>query len=263
MLEVLDLDGIPFQPDPSPESIFPTEQLLEGEKRLVFSAMARSISVLIGETGSGKSTTLRKASYTLEEKGFRVLYSSESSGGAFTILRSLHFVLGLKPPLYKADLSQKFLDACRSIDEPLVVIVDEGQFIREDGLQQLRLLTNREFDTKPPFALILAGCPDLKDVLDQPRMTSLRKRVLMSYQLHGLSEDEARPYLEHHLKRAGARRKLFDAAVIHELFGYSRGNLRTFNQLALTALIVTATDSKSVVGLEQLRKAVQELEARP
>lgn len=263
LLESLGLDSIPFQPNSSRDSIFPTSQLTEAEKRLMLAALSKSIGVLSGDSGSGKTTVLRSVAMKLEAKGYRILYCSDSVGGSFGLLRTLHHVLGIKPPLYKVDLNQRFLETCQAIDEPLVLIVDEGQLIKEDGLQQLRLLMNREFDTKPPFSLLIAGCPELRDLIGLPRMTSLKKRILMSYHLDGFTEEEAKLYLEHHLKLSGARRKLFDPLVIKELFGYSRGNPRTFNQLALTALIATASSSKQIVGLEQLRQAVHELEARP
>ena len=263
MLEVLELEKIPFLPDPSPESIFRSSQLEEAVRRLTFGVLAKGINMLDGEAGVGKTTALRELARLLTAQGYRVLYSNESTGGAFGVLRSLHYGLGMKPPHFKADLSQKFVEACIAAEDKLVVIIDEGQLLNEDGLQQLRLLTNREFDTRPPFALVLAGCPELREALATPRMTSLKKRILMSYHLEGLTEDEAKLYLEHHLQRAGARRKLFDAATIRELFGHSRGNPRTLNQLALTALIAAVSAGKTAVGLDQLRQAVRELEARP
>lgn len=263
MLEALELDTVPFGPDPSPESIFPSSQLVEAEKRLMFAVGAKGIGEIEGDSGVGKTTVLRYVAKKLESRGHRVLYSADSTGGAFGLLRSLHYALGVKPPHFKSDLSHGFVEACVAAEESIVVIVDEGQLIGPEALQQLRLLTNRDFDTRPPFSLILAGCPELHEILAQPRMTSLRKRVLMSYHLEGLTEDEAKLYLDHHLKRAGARRKLFDPAVVREMFGYSRGNPRALNQMALTALVAAVSRNKQMVGPEELRQAVVELEARP
>src|SRR5579862_5449289 len=176
MLEAFELDKIPFLPDPSMESIFGSTQLKEAETRLLFAAQAKAICLLTGEPGAGKTTVLRVVGNKLTTQGHRVLYTNESTAGAFGVLRSLHYEFGLKPPLYKADMSQKFVQACLAAEEPLVVIVDEIQLMNESGLQQLRLLTNRDFDTRPPFALLLAGCPEVHDLLAQPRLTSLKKR---------------------------------------------------------------------------------------
>lgn len=263
MFEALDMDRVPFAPDPSPDSIFPTAQLQEAQKRLVFTVGAKGIATLTAEPGMGKSTGLRYAANTLTAKGHRVLYTSAASSGAFGVMRSLHYALGRKPPHFQADLSHYFVEACQASEEPLVVMIDEAQLLNENGLQQLRLLTNRDFDTRPPFVLILAGCSELREMLGQPQMTSLRRRILMSYDMQGLTEDEARLYLEHHLARAGARRKLFEPAAVRELFGHSRGNPGAFNKLALTSLIITVSQGKHVVGLEQLRQAVREQETRP
>lgn len=263
MFESLEMDRIPFLPDPATESIFPSEQLKEADRRLHLAAKTKAIGLLTGETGAGKTTVLRHVAGKLVSQGHRVLYSNESTGGACNVLRSLHYALGSRPPHFKADLSQKFVEACTTSEESLVVIVDEVQLMSEDGLQQLRLLTNRDFDTRPPFALLLAGCPEVYDILGRARLASLKKRILMSYNLQGLTEDEAKLYLEHHLQRAGARRKLFEAAAIRELFGHSRGNPRMLNQLALTALIAGVAAGKGTVGLDQIRQAVREVESRP
>lgn len=262
MLEILDIDRVPFGPDPSPDSIFQSSQVQEVERRVLFAVAAKGPCVVTGESGSGKTTGIRQASYKLTANGHRVLYTP-GSGGAFGVLRSLHYALGLRPPHFKADLSQRFVEACSAAEEPLVVMVDEVQLMDVGGLQQLRLLLNRDFDTRPPFVLVLAGCPELREILAQPQMTSLRKRVLTSYHVEGLTEEEAKLYLEHHLQRAGARRKLFDSAAIRELYGYSRGNPKAINQIALTALLVAASGGKASVGIEQVRQAVKELEARP
>lgn len=261
MLESLDLDRVPFGPDSSPDSIFQSSQVQEVERRVLFAVAGNGPCLVTGESGSGKTTGIRQASYKLTSKGHRVLYTP-GAGGAFGVLRSLHYALGLKPPHFKADLSQRFVEACSASEESLVVMVDEAQLMNTDGLQQLRLLLNRDFETRPPFVLVLAGCPELREILAQPQMIPLRRRVLTSYQVEGLTEEEARLYLEHHLQRAGARRKLFDAAAVRELYGHSRGNPKTINQLALTALLAAASAGKGAVGIEHIRQAVRELEGR-
>ena len=106
---------------------------------------------MTGEPGVGKTTVLRMVGNKLTAQGHRVVYTNESTEGAFGVLRSLHYSLGLKPPHFKVDLNQRFAEACVATEEPMVVIVDEAQLMNEGGLQQLRLLTNREFDTRPPF----------------------------------------------------------------------------------------------------------------
>jgi len=261
MLEKLDLDDIPFKPDPSPDSVFQSEQLKEAVRRIQFAVAAKSIIAITGDPGVGKTTVTRHTRDQLVKKKTRVIYTPESTGGAYTAIRSLHYALGIKPPHFRADLCQGFGDACASSDESIVAIVDEAHLMSDEALQQLRILTNRDFDTRPPFVLILVGAPELRDVLARPHLTSLRKRILISYQLEGLAEDEIKLYIDHHLHRAGARRKLFDNAAIREIFGHSRGNPRAINQLALTALIIAVSQDKSTVGVDQIRQAAAELEA--
>src|SRR5271156_6301599 len=76
MLESVELDKIPFLPDPSMESIFQSAQLKEAERRLLFAAQAKAICLLTGEPGAGKTTVLRVVGNKLRTQGHRVLYTN-------------------------------------------------------------------------------------------------------------------------------------------------------------------------------------------
>jgi type II secretory pathway predicted ATPase ExeA len=89
-----------------------------------------------------------------------------------------------------------------------------------DTLQELILITNFQMDSKVPFILVLIGQPDLREKLKRRMHEPLNQRITLRYHMAGLSLEEARSYILHHLKIAGRTDPLFDEQaieVIHQL----------------------------------------------
>jgi type II secretory pathway predicted ATPase ExeA len=122
-------------------------------------------------------------------------------------------------------------------------------------LDELRLLSNLDFDRVPPFALILAGQPPLRETLAQPDLASLRQRLAIRASLSPLSEQETSDYLDRRLRAAGARATLFRPQATAKVFEKTRGVLRLINNLALAALLAAATAGKKHVDLQEIDDA--------
>ena len=72
-----------------------------------------------------------------------------------------------------------------------VLVVDEAQHLRNDVLEDLRLLTNYAMDSEPRLCLLLVGLTELRRRLSMAVHESLAQRVVVRYHLSGL----ARVYL--------------------------------------------------------------------
>jgi type II secretory pathway predicted ATPase ExeA len=99
-------------------------------------------------------------------------------------------------------------------------ILDEAHLMDHDTLQELILITNFQMDSKVPFILVLIGQPDLREKLKRRMHEPLNQRITLRYHMAGLSLEEARSYILHHLKIAGRTDPLFDEQaieVIHQL----------------------------------------------
>jgi type II secretory pathway predicted ATPase ExeA len=81
--------------------------------------------------------------------------------------------------------------------------------MRSPLFDELRILLNFEMDSKDPLLLILAGQPQLLAKLALRVHLPFRQRVAMRYRMPAMDEKHTRGYVEHQLKLAGRRQRLF------------------------------------------------------
>ena len=101
----------------------------------------------------------------------------------------------------------------------VIVAVDEAHLLSADQLEELRLLTNSEFDSVAPFTGLLLGQPTLRRRIKLGSFAALDQRIALRYTLPGMTDTETRDYLSHHLKLVGRSDQLCsdDAAdLIHQ-----------------------------------------------
>jgi type II secretory pathway predicted ATPase ExeA len=119
-----------------------------------------------------------------------------------------------------------------------LLIVDEAQNLDGDGLEELRTLSNLN-DAEPLLQVMLVGQPNLRSLLRRPELEQFAQRVVVDYHLQPLTREEARAYVEHRLRVAGATpdHPVFDAMALAFVHAYSRGVPRLINQLCDAALV--------------------------
>ena len=80
-------------------------------------------------------------------------------------------------PRSAAQTAQGVLDVLASSSRDEILIVDDAHRLPSVSLDELRLLSNLDFDRTPPFALLIVGQPALRDHLAQPELSSLWQRI--------------------------------------------------------------------------------------
>src|SRR6476660_5893306 len=85
----------------------------------------------------------------------------------------------------------------------VIVAVDEAHLLSADQLEELRFLTNSEFDSVAPFTGLLLGQPTLRRRIKLGSFAALDQRIALRYSLPGMADTETRDYLGHHLKLVG------------------------------------------------------------
>jgi hypothetical protein len=81
----------------------------------------------------------------------------------------------------------------------LLLVVDEAQNLSLAALEELRMLSNLSEGGQAGLQTILLGQPQFRARLASPDLEQLRSRVLASYHLGPLAEEETRAYVEHRL----------------------------------------------------------------
>jgi general secretion pathway protein A len=140
-----------------------------------------------------------------------------------------------------------------------VLIVDEAHHLRNEVLEDLRLLTNYQMDSDNRLCLLLVGLTELRRRLGMAVHESLSQRIVVRYHLAGLDREELPEYLIHRLRLAGCELPLFEPPAIEALFQATQGMPRKVNRLAHYALTSAAIEKAKLVTAEHVQAAREEV----
>ncbi len=253
----------PFDKDLPPEDFFPSQAAKELEVRLRYLLELRGIGLITGDVGSGKTSLCRKVLSTLHSGLHRVCYVPNSTGSVMDLYKSIAWELGLsternRAALYRA-IKQEISRLCLDAKIRPILAVDEAHHLRNDVLEDLRLLTNFEMDSQNRICLILIGQTELRRRLSMSVHEALAQRIVLRHHLSGLSREEIPTYLAHLLRRAGTELPLFEPQALEALFQATNGLPRKINLLAHHALNAAALSRSKTASAEHVQAAMPEV----
>lgn len=85
-------------------------------------------------------------------------------------------------------------------------------------------------DSRDRAAILLAGLPKLNSTLTLQIHEPLRQRIVMNYNLEGLTKDEGKTYILEKLKGAGCNQTIFEDAAIEAILNAADGIPRLINK---------------------------------
>ncbi len=206
----------------SPRSPFIYQDFKEAFTSLK-SALTQGVSyaLLLGESGTGKTTLLRALNAKLDRRRFHILYLCHGQPSPSGLARVLAEALHLPMRQTRAETSRLLVQTLRNLPTRLLFWIDEAQSMRDDTLHELRLLSEADLEGPPLFSVLLIALPDLKDRLLAPHLFPLWRRITTRVTLTGLLREELRPYLSHSFSQHPVERFSDDALSI--IFEQARG----------------------------------------
>jgi hypothetical protein len=94
------------------------------------------------------------------------------------------------------------------------------------------MLSNFQCGDQALLQSFLIGQPELRNLMRSPLMEQFRQRVIASYHLGPLDEDETRGYIEHRLHRVAWKNDPeFDSSAAHAIFVATGGIPRRINAI--------------------------------
>jgi type II secretory pathway predicted ATPase ExeA len=237
----------------------------EAVARIGWCISERALGVITGEVGAGKTVAIRAALANLDQTRSTIIYLGNPAVGARGIYHGIVTALGGVPRFHKAALIPQTADLLDAEEHErgrqVTLVIDEAHLLAADQLEELRLLTNADLDSRSPFAALLVGQPTLRRRIKLGTFAALDQRIALRYAMNGMEPDETKSYLVHHLKLAGRADTLFSddaVALIHQV---SRGLPRAVNNLAVQALVAAYATNKAIVDESSVRAAVAEVTA--
>jgi len=253
----------PFRRDLRPQELFHPPMLDELHSRLTYLVRTRSMGLLTGEPGCGKSTALRRLQDDFNPDQVRILYLHDTAVSRADFCRQIALELGLEP-LNSQAMNRRAIqhEVARLVQErhlTVLLLVDEAQALSPDVLALLPLLTNFDFDSQARLAVLLCGQAGLRQRLRLAHLEPLAQRITVRFALPGFDRQTTRDYLEHRLRKAGLDRPLFSEPAIEALYNASQGIMRRIDTLAHHALAVAATQSAKLLEPDHVVAAAEEL----
>ena len=232
--------------------------------RLDYLKQTKGIGVFTGQPGCGKTYTVRTFANELNPSLYKVVYLQLSTVSVLEFYRQLAVGLGLEPKFRKVDLFRQIQDTIRYLTKEKkctpIIIVDEAQYLSNQILNDLKLLLNFDMDSKNYCILILIGQSTLNGILKKHIHDALRQRIIINYDLEGISREEAKEYIEHCLKQSGANVPIFSEEAIEAVYSIGQGSLRKMNNILTKCLIEGANEEARVIDAEIVLKAHDEVE---
>lgn len=255
----------PFSIAPNPEFMFLSPRHAEALAHLRFGlGDAGGFVLLTGEVGTGKTTVSRSLLQELDEQT-DVAFILNPTLSELELLAAICDELKIR--YKKTDASLKLLgdkitqrlQKNHDAGKKTILIIDEAQHLQPAVLEQLRLLTNLETNTKKLLQVILIGQPELQQLLQRNDLRQLAQRITARYHLLPLNLSEVQQYVRFRLKVAGCERPVFNDKAVKKLYELSGGIPRLLNLLADRALLAAYGKQQAVVEANEVQRAAVEI----
>ena len=220
----------------------------------------KGIALVTGQSGVGKSITLRKFVQQLDDARYRVIDFTYLPCTVTGFLRSLNRKLGLPMRNHTSDL----FDAAQSHlavfekehgSHPIVVL-DDAEGLRVQVIDAVRRLTSYDLDAEDRFSVLISGTEEVLELLRHPDLAPLRTRVSYAQALKPFGLEDTQNYIRFHLDRSNVDPKLFSDVASKRLFQASMGCPRSINQLAIQALIQTAVLGRDTIDAQLMDSVI-------
>ena len=254
---------MPFGRDLAPGMLHRHTAHGEAAARITWAVSEKTLGVITGEVGVGKTVAARAALASLDPARHTVIYIPDPTIGIRGIHHAVVTALGGRPCHGTAALTTQSADALATEQAERgrtpVLVVDEAHLLDSGQLETIRMLTNHDMDSAAVFACLLIGQPTLRRRLKLGQLAALDQRIAVRYHMTGMAPEETAGYLRHHLALGGRSDTLFSDDAVSLIHQTSRGYPRAVNNLALQALLAAFAAGKTIVNESSARTAVTEV----
>jgi type II secretory pathway predicted ATPase ExeA len=190
------LSRTPFTKELATSMLFASAAHQEAVARVGWIITERALGVVCGEVGAGKTVAARAATAMLDSSRYSIIYLPNPAIGARGIYTQIVTALGATPRFYRATLIPQATDliAAETAErgKTVVLILDEAHLLGAEQLEELRILTNAEMDSRATFACLLLGQPTLRRKLRQGTFAALDQRIALRCTIDGMEQRDRR-----------------------------------------------------------------------
>ena len=252
---VLGLTQEPFSTSPDPSFFFRSSSHLQAMTRLEIAIrLRRGLSLILGDVGTGKTTLARTllANFPQEEGYHFHILLDPSFESEYQFLLHLSRMFGVQAAF------KSTLDCREAIEHYLfqegvtegkttVLMIDEGQKLSTNTLENLRVLLNYETNEFKLLQVVIFSQMELLGRIK--RIKNFIDRVALKYIINPLDEEETSQMIQFRLRSAGleASRVLFTPEAIRAIYRFTQGYPRKISLICHNALEALVMYERSMV----------------
>lgn len=207
-------------------------------------------ALVSGDPGTGKSVALRLLADKLSQlRDVQIGVLTHSSARLSDFYRELGDIFGVTLSAHNRWGGFKGLRERwhQHLDNTLlrpILFIDEAQEMPISVLNELRLLTSTQFDSRLLLSIVLAGDQRLTDKLRHEELVPLGSRIRMRFNTEYADKNQLMQSLMHLLENAG-NPNLMTEELMRTLCDHAMGNYRALCTMAAELLTTAARQEKT------------------
>jgi general secretion pathway protein A len=266
----------PFSLTPNPRYVFESRGHKAALEHITAGFRREGLTIVTGEVGTGKTMLCRVVAEQADPRVFLAILT-KLPATAEELLRHLLVEFGViargNSRMAEAgrfellNSLEQFLASLVPLGVRAVAIIDDAHRLAQEVLEEIRVVSDLNVDSRRLLHIVLVGQPELDTLLGQDAQRSLLQRVTGRYSLLPLAPDEVSSYVERRLQVAAgslvAVQEVFDPSAVQAAAELSRGVPRVINVLCDRALESARTSQSPTVGSDAVLAAARNLQLRP
>lgn len=263
--EYFGLTAKPFQLSPDAAFFYPSKEHRRALSFLEYGlSQADGFIVITGDVGTGKTTLVHTLLNELNADELLVATIVTTQLAEDDLLALVASNFGLKGPFANkatllGELEALFRQQAMN-NRRVLLIVDEAQNLPARSVEELRMLSNFLLNGKPLVQVFLLGQEEFRGTLLSEGFEQLRQRVIATYHLNPLNEEETQTYIEHRLRRVGwTDSPTFAGGVFHSIFEFCEGVPRRINNLCDRLLLFAFLEDKTEIESSMVDAVAEEI----
>ena len=243
---------LPFGKHLQAADTFPSSAHQEALSRLAFGVADEDLLLLTGPIGCGKSVALAAFVNELDGNRYRPLYLRGGGLSAAQLFKAILEELKIDPPFFAGQARQLFFKTIPELAKKPVVIIDDAQDLAAAALTAIKGMVNFAFDTSNSITFVLAGQPELRELLRYAPFASLRQRIRISYHMPPMALEETCRYIDHHTARCGRPTPIFADDAKADIHRHAGGVPRLVNTVCYRSILHAVSNDLRIVDSTNL-----------
>ena len=219
----------------------------EALSRLSFGVADEDLLLLCGPIGCGKSVALAAFVAALDANLYTPLYVRGCGLSAAALLKAVLAGLKIDPPFFSGQASQLFFKTIPELNRKPVVVIDDAQDLAPAALTAIKSMVNFHFDSRTAITFVLAGQPELRELLTYAAFAALRQRIRISYHMPPMTLQETCSYIDHHTARCGRPASIFADDAKADIHRHAAGVPRLVNALCYRSILHAAANDIRII----------------